>query len=438
MLFSLKTLLPKSLLGRSLTILVTPLLLVQVISALVFYQNHWEAISRRLALGVAGDIRTIMDLLEGFPAPDQRLRILNTASGQMEMFVGMRDRATLPVTAPATPQPLERIMHKALQQRLKYPFTLNLHSERRYGIVRVMVDDTHVMEIIFPKKRLYSFTASLFLTWMAIATVLMTGIGVLFMRNQVRAVLRLATAADRFGKGLDVTDFKVEGATEVRQAAQAFNVMRQRLGRQIQQRTSMLAGVSHDLRTPLTRMKLQLAMMEGTEGVADLCVDVEEMQRMIEGYLAFARGEGTESPVQSDLADLIGEVVAGYVRQGSPVAYTQPAPVPLVLRPDVMRRAIGNLIGNAVRYGTNVQVTLKTGTAAAELVIDDDGPGIPEHLRDEMFKPFRRLEESRNPETGGVGLGLSIAQDVILGHGGEIKLADAPMGGLRVMVRLPL
>ena len=434
----LKRLLPKGLLGRSLTILVTPLLLVQLVSAFVFYNNHWESISKRLALGVAGDVRAVIDLLDASADPAQRARVLAIAGSRMDLMIGFRDKDSLPPPTPyAELRPSERILYRAMEQRLQRPFTINTHSERKYGIIRVQMPDT-VMEIIFPKKRLYSFTSSLFLTWMAGTTVLMMGIGVLFMRNQVRSVLRLAAAADRFGKGLEVGDFKPEGATEVRQAAQAFNVMRYRIGRQIQQRTSMLAGVSHDLRTPLTRMKLQLAMMDGMDGVEDLSLDVAEMERMIEGYLAFARGEGSERPETGDLADLLTDVVGGFARQGKSITFAAPDPIPLVFRPNVMRRAIGNIIGNAVRYGTNVTVAARTTGSTVEIVIDDDGPGIAPSLREEVFKPFRRLEESRNQETGGVGLGLSIAQDVIRGHGGDISLGDSPQGGLRVTIRLPL
>ena len=433
-----KRLLPKSLLGRSLTILITPLLLVQVIAATIFYTNHWENISRRLAIGVAGDVRAIMDLLDDFPEPYQKSRVLETAFTRMDMQVTFRNNGLLP--RPLPPPNLdrrERVLYQALAQRIPLPFTVNTHSERRYGIIRIQMPDD-VLEIVFPKKRLYSFTTWLFLAWMGGTTVLMLGIATLFMRNQVRSVLRLATAADRFGKGLDTPDIKPEGATEVRQAAQAFNQMRQRIARQIQQRTSMLAGVSHDLRTPLTRMRLQLAMMEGTDGVDDLTLDIAEMERMIEGYLAFARGEGSETAESGDFSALVADVVAGFQRQGKSIELVEQTPVTLIFRPNVMRRALGNLIGNAVRYGNSVAVALRTTATMVEVQIDDDGPGIPKHMRDEVFKPFKRLEESRNQETGGVGLGLSIAQDVVRAHGGDIVLSDSSMGGLCVLVHLPL
>ncbi len=434
----IKRLLPKGLLGRTLTILMTPLIVVQLVSAVVFYNNHWDAISRRLAYGIAGDVRAIMDLMQDFPEPAQRSLIMGIANSRMDLLVSFHENGALP--RPLPPQILtgrDLILYQAMAEKIQRPFTVNTHAERRYGVIRVQLADS-VMEIYFPKKRLYSFTTWLFLAWMGGTSILLMAIATLFMRNQVRSVLRLAAAADRFGKGLETPDFKPEGASEVRQAALAFNLMRHRIARQIQQRTSMLAGVSHDLRTPLTRMKLQLAMMDGTEGVEDLNLDIAEMERMIEGYLAFARGEGSETPLAGDIAALTVEVAAGFQRQGHAVTIHETPPVPLIFRPNVMRRAIGNLIGNAVRYGTNVSVAVTTGGAFVEVIIDDDGPGIAESLREEVFKPFRRLEESRNQETGGVGLGLSIAQDVVRGHGGNIALGDSPMGGLRVVVRLPL
>jgi two-component system osmolarity sensor histidine kinase EnvZ len=416
----------------------TPLVVVQLVSAVVFYNNHWDAISRKLAYGIAGDVRAVIDLLQDFPEPAQRSLIMGIANSRMELLISFHENGTLP--KPLPDQKLtgrDLILYQAMTEKIQRPFTVNTHSERRYGIIRVQLNDS-VLEVYFPKKRLYSFTTWLFLAWMGGTSVLLMGIATLFMRNQVRSVLRLAAAADRFGKGLETPDFKPEGASEVRQAALAFNLMRHRIVRQIQQRTSMLAGVSHDLRTPLTRMKLQLAMMDDVEGVEDLKLDIVEMEQMIEGYLAFARGEGSEKPESGDIAAMVAEVSTGFQRQGKAVMFADSQPIPLIFRPNVMRRALSNLIGNATRYGTNVTVSVATIGSQVEITIDDDGPGIPEPLREEVFKPFRRLEESRNQETGGVGLGLSIAQDVVRGHGGDIILGDAPMGGLRVVVRLPL
>ncbi|MEX2009649.1 MAG: ATP-binding protein, partial [Dongiaceae bacterium] len=253
-----------------------------------------------------------------------------------------------------------------------------------------------------------------------------------------RPIRRLAAAADDFGKGRAVPDFKLEGATEVRQAAAAFNLMRNRIRRQIAQRTDMLAGVSHDLRTPLTRMKLQLAMLGDGPEVADLHADVAEMEKMLGGYLAFARGEGAEQPVPTDLGLLLRDLVAGALRDGATIELEAEPGLVVPLRPDAFRRCLTNLIGNARRHARTVAIRATRRGAAIEVTVDDDGPGIPPDQREEVFRPFYRLDLSRNPETGGVGLGLTIARDVIRGHGGELVLTDSPLGGLRARLRLPV
>ena len=434
----LKNLLPHGLLGRSLLILVTPILVVQLVSVYVFYVSHWENVARRLASGLAGDIGAVIDTLRTFPDPNNRHKTLNIAAIRMDLDIRFIDNGILPnVPRPQPSGTLERTLFIALKERVQRPFQVDFNSFEREIVIRVQLSDG-VLEVFAPRKRLWSSTTYVFVIWMAGISLLLLGIATVFMRNQVRSVRRLANAADRFGRGLEVPNFKAEGATEVRQAAQAFNLMRERIQRQIQQRTEMLAGVSHDLRTPLTRMKLQLAMMGESEGCAELAEDVAEMEQMVEGYLAFARGEGGEKPIPSDLSALVEDVVGRYHRQGKPVDMHSECALPMPLRPHAMARAIGNLVGNALRYAPHVRVRVGLRKDGAEVVIDDDGPGIrPEH-REEVFKPFTRVETSRNLQTGGIGLGLTIARDIIRGHGGEIYLEDSPLGGLRARVRLPV
>jgi two-component system osmolarity sensor histidine kinase EnvZ len=257
------------------------------------------------------------------------------------------------------------------------------------------------------------------------------------MRNQVRPIRRLASAADRFGKGLDVADFQPEGATEVRQASVAFLRMRERIKRQIQQRTEMLAGVSHDLRTPMTRIKLELAMLGGGPAIESLRTDIAQMEKMVEGYLAFARGEGTEEPQHADLAQLLREVVEEARREGTHVDLHLEQALPATLRREAMRRVFANLISNARRYGKQIAITAGRRKGGIEVLVDDDGPGIPPERREDAFKAFYRLDESRNSETGGTGLGLTIARDMVRSHGGDLSLHEAPGGGLRAQIWLP-
>jgi two-component system osmolarity sensor histidine kinase EnvZ len=331
---------------------------------------------------------------------------------------------------------IESPLAAALVERVRRPFRIDEPDNQRLIMVAVQLSDG-VLEVAVPRGRLFSATTYIFLMWMAGTAVVTFGVAAMFLRNQVRSLRRLARAADAFGKGRDVPGFKPEGAAEVRQAAAAFLIMRERIQRQISQRTEMLAGVSHDLRTPLTRMKLELELLGEGEEVQGLKADVEEMRQMVEGYLAFARGEGNEAPEVADLVELLDDAVATARREGTQISLIGPPELHLPVRRDAFRRCVMNLIGNAARYGGHVWVTVVAGPGAIDVMIDDDGPGIPEALREAAFRPFYRLETSRNPATGGVGLGLTIARDIMRSHGGDLILETSPQGGLRADLHLP-
>jgi two-component system osmolarity sensor histidine kinase EnvZ len=332
---------------------------------------------------------------------------------------------------------VDRNLGTALAELVKRPFLIDTRSLETEVEIHVQMDNG-VLQIVAPRRRLFSSTTYVVILWMVGTSLALFTVAALFMRSQVRPIRRLAAAAEAFGKGRDSDDFTVEGASEVRQAGNAFTVMRDRIRRQISQRTDMLAGVSHDLRTPLTRMKLALAMMGSGPEVSDLKADVAEMERMVGGYLTFARGAGREATAPIDLGELLQDVAATARREGAEITLEVAESLEATVRPEAMRRALVNLIGNAQRYAKKIRVAGRHGAEAIEIVIDDDGPGVPADKREEVFRPFFRLEESRNPETGGIGLGLTIARDVVRGHGGEVILADSPMGGLRVILRLPV
>lgn len=432
----LRDYMPRSLLGRSLLIVVTPLIILQVVSAYIFYESHWDQVSKSLALGLAGDIAMVIDMLRQDPSPEGRQRVLEAAERNMDIAVTLEPGEILPNRL-AFQSALEGEVNRALRQRVGKPTRVDARQIADAVIIDVQLPED-VLSVIAPRDRLFSATIYVFVLWTVGGTLILLGIATMFMRSQVRPVLRLARAADNFGKGRDVPGFKPEGAREVRLAARAFIAMRARILRQITQRTEMLAGVSHDLRTPLTRMKLELAMMKASDGVAALRDDVAEMERMLEGYLDFARGEGAETPEPCDVVALLDEAVRQARRISDGVVLKADGALIVRLRPNAMRRCINNLIGNATRFAKHVVVDAGKRGRSIEITIDDDGPGIPEAHREEVFKPFFRLEGSRNPETGGVGLGMTIARDVARGHGGEIILAESPMGGLRARLRLPL
>lgn len=432
-----KRMLPRSLYGRSLLILVLPLVLAQIIATWIFYDRHWDTVARRLSGSVAADIALTLDSLVIADNPAERRIVFERALADTEIYYGFRPGETLPKgMRRATTGRMDEYLADAISQRLGLPFQIDGDFDPRDFLVSIQTSDG-VMEVAVPKKRLFTPTTYIFMMWMVGSSLVLMGVAVLFMRNQVRSLRRLADAVDDFGKGRDVPHFKLEGATEVRQTGAAFLKMRERIQRQITQRTEMLAGVSHDLRTPLTRMRLALELQKNDAKSAELKSDLATMERMLQGYIDFARGEGTEQTRPSDLSVLVNDAVNAMGRAGSPVLLALPGSCPLPLRPDAMRRCLGNLIANARRYGKHVWVTVIEGKNAVEVLVDDDGPGIPPAERENVFRPFFRLEPSRNPETGGTGLGLAVARDVARGHGGDILLEDSPQGGLRARLRLP-
>ena len=434
---AIKRILPRSLLGRSIMIIVTPLIILQVVSGFIFYESHWDKVTLRLARSVAGDVASVITMMRQFPGDENKNRIVGIAAGNLGLTIREAPEEILPNEVPQGNDLMERMLIRSLREQVGKPFQIDTRSLEKYVIIKVQLSHG-VVEFITSRKRLFSTTVYVFVLWMVGTSLILFGVATIFMRNQVKPIRRLALAADNFGKGREVKGFKPEGAKEVRQAAAAFLAMRERILRQIGQRTEMLAGVSHDLRTPLTRMKLQLEMARSVDGIEEMKTDVDEMEHMLESYLAFARGEGAEPPRPTNLTDLLAEVAAQARRGGRAVDFHSEGEIALPLRPNTIKRALTNLIENAQQYADHVAVNAGRRGDAIEIVIDDDGPGIPEDKRDDVFKPFYRLDAARKPGTGGTGLGLAIARDVVRGHGGDIELDDAPGGGLRARIRLPL
>lgn len=431
--------LPRSLFGRSLMIIVTPLILLQVVSTWVFYDSHWDTVTRRLAQGVAGDIAAVVEMMGQESDPAGHARVFEIAERKMQLTLKFKPGVALPDSPILARQSLvDEKLAAALADFVGRPFLIDTRSLEKQVEVEIQLD-RGVLHVELPRRRLFSSTTYVFILWMVGTSLILFAVATVFMRKQVRPIGRLADAAEAFGKGRDVPDFRPEGATEVKQAAGAFVVMRDRIKRQIAQRTEMLAGVSHDLRTPLTRMRLQLALLGDSADTDELKADIAEMERMLNGYLAFARGEGTEQPEETDLSALLEDVVANARREsGAPVELVAEPGMVVSLRPDAFRRCLANLVANAQRYARRVAITAGHRDGAVEIAVDDDGPGIPEDMREEVFRPFFRLDPSRNPETGGIGLGLTIARDVVRGHGGDLILDESPLGGLRAKLRLPV
>ncbi|HEX6858671.1 MAG TPA: ATP-binding protein [Caulobacteraceae bacterium] len=434
---TIKRWLPTSLFGRSLLIIVLPVAIMQVVVTWIFFNAHWDTVNSRLSEGLAGDIAWAVESYQDDPTPQTIDTLAKRAEDSLSLSIALQEGRTLPVNRRTALFALDRSLDRALSERLDQPFWFDTTRYPAYVDIRVQVKEG-VLRIIAPRDRAFATQGHIFVFWMALATLLLTAVAILFIRNQVRAIERLASAAEAFGKGVDQPTFKPHGAREVRQAAQAFLAMRARIQRYIDQRTALLASVSHDLRTPLTRLKLELALAPATKRTEAMKTDVAEMEHMIDEYLAFARGEGGEAVETVTLRRLIEEVSEGAARAGAKVRIEAEPDVEVHVRPIALKRALSNLIMNAAVHGEHVRVLVQpTPTGGVEIMVDDDGPGIPPDRYEDAFKPFNRLDESRNQNEKGVGLGLAIARDVARGHGGELTLAPSPLGGLRATVRLP-
>ncbi len=432
----MKRLVPKSLLGRSLLMILIPLVALQAVTFQIFYGSHLEIVSRRLSSAIAGEIAMTARLINRFPGQQDHDWILARAVERYGIEMKMAPNERLDFRPQANVLgPMDEDLANALKEAFNTPFTMDWHSDPRSVLLSIQVAGG-VLHATAPRKRLYSTTIYVFVPWIAGTALLLFGVAALFMNNQVRGIRRLADAAEAFGLGRETPPIRPEGATEVRQAAIAFNRMQDRIRRFLAQRTEMLAGVSHDLRTPLTRMRLALAMMPRDEILAqdirEMTDDVEEMERMISGYLAFARGEGSEQATPVDLTAMLGDVAAAARRGGAHIEINAPDALTVSLRADAIRRALMNLVDNARRHAGRIMVSAVTRGRSVVVNVDDDGPGIAADKRESVFRPFE------TGSAGGTGLGLTIARDIVRAHGGEISLEDSPLGGLRARVRLPM
>jgi two-component system, OmpR family, osmolarity sensor histidine kinase EnvZ len=435
----LKRFMPRGLFPRSLIIIVAPMVILQAIVSYVFFERDLDTTTRRMARAAASDIALLIAQEDTFPSPlREKMRAL--AARHFHYDLRFEPGVHIPPPAHKTRRTIDKALDEVIAQQIgeKRHFTTGTLPGKQKFLISVEVHDG-VLRAVVPRDRITVSSPDIFILLMMISSLILLTVAILFLRNQVRPIERLARAADAFGKGRDVPDFKPYGATEVRRAAQAFLTMRERINRHVQQRTEMLAGVSHDLKTPLTRIRLQLAMMPASPDVDALTTDIAEMEGMLNDYLAFARGEGGEKSELADLGALVRDAAeaARRARQGE-LDLQVPEGVLLAVKQKALRRCVTNLIDNALKHGSQATVSLDLEARFAEIHIDDDGPGIPAEKREEAFRPFRRLDEGRNLQVGGVGLGLSIARDIARSHGGDLFLADSPRGGLRATIRLPL
>jgi two-component system osmolarity sensor histidine kinase EnvZ len=428
---------PKRLYARSLLIIITPMILLQSVVTLVFMERHWQTVTQRLSQATTRDIAAVIDLIESNPTDDYA-NVIRIAQERLAMKIDILPPDPLP---PPGRKPffsiLDQILSAEITRQIDRPFWIDTVGNSGVLEVRIQLEDK-VLRAFVRRSHAYASNTHIFLVWMVGTSLVLLTIAIPFLRNQIRPILKLAEAAESFGKGRPMPpDFHPRGAEEVRRAGFAFIQMRERIERQIEQRTAMLTGVSHDLRTVLTRFKLQLALSGSRADTEALDRDINDMQSMLEGYLAFARGEAAEDPGRFDLKDYFGKLAKEAKLRKRTLTTALAGDPEIHVRPNAFERLLANVVGNSLRYARNVRVEATHTRGSLIVIVDDDGPGIPPDSREDVFKPFVRLDNARNLDASGTGLGLAIARDVARSHGGDITLDDSPMGGLRAVVRVP-
>ena len=429
---------PKGLYARSLLIILTPMIVLQGVVAFIFMERHFNLVTRRLSAAVTQDIAAVIDVYQRYPQDKDAATLRKIANDRLNLKIELLPPDQLP---PPGPKPffstLDSVLSQEISRQIGRPFWIDTVGNSNLIEVRILLDKV-TLQVFAVRNQAYASNSHIFILWMIAASLVLLSVAIIFLRNQIRPILRLAEAADAFGKGREFTDYRPRGAREVRQAGLAFLEMKRRIERQIEQRTTMLAGVSHDMRTVLTRFKLELALLEDSPEVEGLCRDVDELQRMLEAYLSFARGDVGEQPSLVDVSEMLQQFAAETERRGKRASAAFSGPPIVQVRADSFKRCVANLVANAARYGSVIALSGTREPHWLTVQVDDNDPGIPADKREDVFRPFLRLDNARNQNQGGSGLGLSIARDIAGSHGGDILLADSPLGGLRATVRIPV
>ena len=430
---------PKGLYARALIIIIAPMVLLQSVLTFVFLERHWQTVTRRLSTVTVQNIAFLIDIYREYPQDANNETLTRLAEEDLGLRVRFVPGEELPI---ANSKPffdlLDTTLSDELTRQIGRPFWIDTVGRSNIVDIRIKLDDG-VMHVLARRSQTYASNSQIFLLWMVGTSLVLLTVAILFLRNQIRPILRLSEAAESFGKGRPPPeDFRPRGAREVRQAANAFIEMRDRIERHVEQRTVMLAGVSHDLRTVLTRFRLQLALFEDSPELEALRSDVDEMQAMLEDYMAFAKGGSSEEIVRVDIGDILGEVKSQAHGAKNIMVETGIAPLIVPLRRHAFKRAVANLVNNAARFAEHVKVTAERQDGSLSVTVEDDGPGIPEAEREHVFRPFYRLDHARNQDSGSTGLGLAIARDIARIHGGDITLDRSPLGGLKAVLKVPV
>jgi len=431
--------LPKGLYARALIIIIAPMVLLQSVITFVFLERHWETVTRRLSTATVQSVAMLIDVYKSYPQDSDYKTLIKLANDDLGLRVKIVPNDELPqMRSKPFFDLLDRTLSDEIKRQIGKPFWIDTVGTSDFVDIRIKLD-TAVMHVLARRSQTYASNSHIFLLWMLGTSLVLLTVAILFLRNQIKPILRLAEAAESLGKGRPTPpDFRPRGAREVRQAAQAFIEMRDRIERHVEQRTTMLAGVSHDLRTVLTRFKLQLAMFEESPELDAMHADVDEMKAMLEDYVAFAKGDAGEEIVRTDIAEVLSEVQSQTHGRNEVSVDMKERPLVVPLRRHAFKRAVANLVNNAARFADHVAVSAGKENGSLVVEVEDDGPGIPEAEREQVFRPFYRVDDARNQDAGSTGLGLAIARDIARIHGGDITLGESRLGGLKAVLTVPV
>ena len=429
----IKKILPQTLLGRSILILVVPLIILQIIITVIFYNRHWDTITRHRTIDFVNDITLVVESFEKNKSRENQIWILSNVSEKLQLQTIYIENKKLSFEKNnEKTSKLEEYLLENLDP-LGKKFNLNINNKKK--LITVMVEvNNGILEFRANKKRIYSSTTYIFILWMVSASIILFIVALLFLKNQIKPIRKLAIAVDRFGKGKNIQNFKPSGAKEVRRVSNAFKIMKDRIENSITQRNKMFSSISHDIRTILTRMKLNLELHKLDKG--GLKKDLIEMEEMVEEYLKYAKGEEKEKIQKINIVNLLNSIKKRYSKKN--ISFKNDKKINISIRLNSIKRCINNILSNSLKFSKKVEISCNKKKDYVEIIIDDDGPGIPKSERKKVLQPFYRVEASRNRNTGGIGLGITIAADIINNHGGNFLLEQSPLGGLRAKIYLPI
>ena len=431
---SIKKILPKGLFYRSLIIVVTPIILLQIIITVVFFDSLFIKVNKGMTKSLVGEVKTLFDVYKS--EKEHKQEIIDLYNKNFDFYVSFMEDKLLPKNNPERwYSPMDRSLRRELKPIFPNSYWFDTTSYKEVVELRIRYKNGYI-QILFPKNRIAPSSSRIFALWITFPGILLIVIAIVFLKNQTRPIIKLAKAAQSFGKGEFIKEFRPSGAKEIRQAAYEFDRMRKRISIHLNQRSEMLSGISHDLRTPLTRLKLQLALLKQQDLAKKMSDDIEEMERMLNEYLEFSRHQKTEETETININNLIQDVIKKYDVKKIDVYFEENPEINIRL--NSIKRCLINLIDNGLSYGEKVKIITKKTISDLIILVDDDGPGIPENEYQNVMKPFYRIDKSRGQNKSGVGLGLSITNDIIHSHGGSIILSKSPLNGLRVKISLPL